>query len=728
MKKLIIPIVLLTACLASRGDVIRQWDFNSQPSDFDRNTGSTRPTDGHSAPAYSCGGVGNRFGYASNATQPDDPNTLDNSQWRLGQTTDPITAANLPDGFPTASNANKTAGAILPANSSGYHNISIDWNQENSAAASKYWRLQYTINGVDWLDTPKVITASSTDPAGAETDTPAWQKGLSFSFAGISGVDDNPNFAVRFVSEFEFTALGAGSESYIGNRAGTTYGTGGTMWLDMITVSGDVIDPGNNWPTVSVIPDQVIRNGEMTFGSFEISDSETAADDLVVTAYTTDPSLITSLMLAGSGSYRTVTVTAAAAKLGTASVVVRVRDAGGKVSETAFNVTVVVPAIFPIAGLTTTSDAAVTAGVITTNMPGNPATEWTMTAGSSDPSIVPVSGIVFGPGAVSNYVTLTPVLGAAGGTTITITNTGPNGLMAVRSFTVNVLAPPVVYFDLTGLSGSAPAPVTSKAATIVSNGLAVTTISRGSGLNAYYLGNGFSANGSLPGATGSAGRTAAIAANEYFEFAVTIQPGYTLSIASLDHALRRSATAGPMHFEWQYSFDGFATTGVVLTNFLYRGRDSGTAPANVAPYQWMTTDTPGQGNGNMVWPFLFGQVAALQKIPAGTTITFRLYFWGEGSVTDSNTTALGRVFGPRIRGTVDVAPIKPESPPLRIRRSGSDVIVSWPSSATGFFLQQASSLPAASWQPAGLTPTIVGDENVVTISNPSGTLFLRLSN
>src|SRR5688500_10547056 len=158
-----------------------------------------------------------------------------------------------------------------------------------------------------------------------------------------------------------------------------------------------------------------------------------------------------------------------------------------------------------------------------------------------------------------------------------------------------------------------------------------------------------------------------------------------------------------MNYELQYSFDDFATPGIVITNFNYFGRDSGTAPATLAPYQWMTTDTPGQGNGNPTWPFLLNGVTALQNLPAGAKITFRLYAWGMGNGADSNTLALGRVNGPALRGIIQDA-----VPALAIRRLGSDVIISWPTNPAGFELQSSDSLASPQWQAAGLTSTIDG--------------------
>ena len=67
------------------------------------------------------------------------------------------------------------------------------------------------------------------------------------------------------------------------------------------------------------------------------------------------------------------------------------------------------------------------------------------------------------------------------------------------------------------------------------------------------------------------------------------------------------------------------------------------------------------------------------------------------------------------------------SPMLTITRSGGSVIVSWPSSATGFVLQQNSNLAATnSWVTTGYAITTVGPTNSITIAPPTGSLFFRL--
>jgi hypothetical protein len=67
------------------------------------------------------------------------------------------------------------------------------------------------------------------------------------------------------------------------------------------------------------------------------------------------------------------------------------------------------------------------------------------------------------------------------------------------------------------------------------------------------------------------------------------------------------------------------------------------------------------------------------------------------------------------------------APTLTVTRSGKSVIVSWPSSATGFGLQQKSNLAAANWSTSGYTISDDGTNKSINVASPAGNLFFRLS-
>lgn len=150
---------------------------------------------------------------AAESTDPDHgPN---NTMWRLAT-------------FPTQGTSNKTSGAEFRVSTVGRQNIAMSWDHYNSATCSRYWRVQYSLDGTTFTDFMGYVNTNVTTWFSTNT-----------SFAAIAGANNNPNFVVRLVSELEGTALGTSSTNYVGVQTTGGYSTGGTLWLDMITFTGD---------------------------------------------------------------------------------------------------------------------------------------------------------------------------------------------------------------------------------------------------------------------------------------------------------------------------------------------------------------------------------------------------------------------------------------------------------------------------------------------------------
>ena len=120
----------------------------------------------------------------------------------------------------------------------GYADIVLRWDQRLSNSAGKHYRLQYSTDGVTFTDYT-VATLTSAGIFEAKTNR----------FLGVAGVDNNPNFAIRIVSEFESTAIGTTNANYV-TASTSVYGTGGTVRFDMVTISGN---PINTTPTLQVL-------------------------------------------------------------------------------------------------------------------------------------------------------------------------------------------------------------------------------------------------------------------------------------------------------------------------------------------------------------------------------------------------------------------------------------------------------------------------------------------
>ena len=70
----------------------------------------------------------------------------------------------------------------------------------------------------------------------------------------------------------------------------------------------------------------------------------------------------------------------------------------------------------------------------------------------------------------------------------------------------------------------------------------------------------------------------------------------------------------------------------------------------------------------------------------------------------------------------------PGAPTLTITFIGPDsVVISWPSAATGFVLQQSPDLTVTNWTMSSYPITTNGTVESITITSPAGYLFFRLN-
>jgi endonuclease/exonuclease/phosphatase family metal-dependent hydrolase len=197
--------------LPVRGAVVARWNFNSPVSDGDPTTGTFLPSRGAGVTSL-LGGVTGSF-TASNGSS--DPDTEDSSNWRITN-------------WPAQGTQNKQHGVRFDVPTVGWRNLRLTWNQRHSNTASKYARLQYTTNGIDFRDW-RLITM----PAES------WANVLTASLEVLPGVENNRRFGFRFVAEFEDSATGTGLHGYVPSNPASSYGSAGTLRLDMVTLSGD---------------------------------------------------------------------------------------------------------------------------------------------------------------------------------------------------------------------------------------------------------------------------------------------------------------------------------------------------------------------------------------------------------------------------------------------------------------------------------------------------------
>jgi hypothetical protein len=153
----------------------------------------------------------------------------------------------------------------------------------------------------------------------------------------------------------------------------------------------------NDAPTITPIPDQRIGvNGSTVALPFTVGDRETAPEALIVSATSANAALVPpgGLMLGGSGSERTLTVTPAANQAGTAVIVVHVTD-GTRDAVAPFTLTVdAAPTISPINDRTIAEDASTGPISFTVRDGETGASSLTVTGSSSNPALVPDANIV----------------------------------------------------------------------------------------------------------------------------------------------------------------------------------------------------------------------------------------------------------------------------------------------------------------------------------------------
>ena len=313
-----------------------------------------------------------------------------------------------------ATGANKQNGVQFNVSTLGAKNIIVSYESRVSATASDYERLQYTTNGTTWTDYP----SSSTFGGVATTYLP-----FRYDLSGFPGVANNPDFGIRVVTEFQSTATYglSANASYLGTA--NTYGTGGTVTYDLVSISGDAITNNNTPPTISSFADTNTPDYLSLTLNFTVSDDSTAPDSLQYSAASLNPSKVSpAFTFGGSGPNRTLTIipNTIPDPIDVAPILVTVTDSDGDSSVAWFLLTVTSVNLSP-----TNSLMAVKA----TNMLANtsltipfavgddrtPVSGLTYSVASANNTVIPSGNIVVSnTGTTNPSVTITPALNQVG--------------------------------------------------------------------------------------------------------------------------------------------------------------------------------------------------------------------------------------------------------------------------------------------------------------------------
>jgi len=240
----------------------------------------------------------------------------------------------------------------------------------------------------------------------------------------------NTNIAGATAASYSFAASvadnGASFTCVVSNSSGS------------VTSSPAVLSV-NDTPVISSVADQMIsRNSATPPLAFTVNDSQVSPGSLVVTATSSNPTLVpnANLLLGGSGSNRTLTVTPVANQTGYATINLAVSD-GTLSSSTAFMVTVTTNSLPPI--LSPIANRAIIAGATLSvasqasdpNVPAQPL-GFALPVAPAGARINPASGLI-------TWRPLVAQSGTSNQFTVVVTNTASLG--ATQNFWVGVISP-----------------------------------------------------------------------------------------------------------------------------------------------------------------------------------------------------------------------------------------------------------------------------------------------
>jgi len=253
----------------------------------------------------------------------------------------------------------------------------------------------------------------------------------------------------------------------------------------------------------------------------------------------------------------------------------------------------------------------------------------------------------------------------------------------------------LLAWNTTGNSGITTDPY---AATNTNINMQASALNRGSGLTAGSLNNGYSSSAW----NGPTNLAEAATADNYIEFVAEPSNGYSMSLDKISMEFRTTET-GPMTFQWQYSFDGFATTGTSIGS-----------PTTRTNY--------GSGTQTDEYDIDLSDITALQS--TAQTVTFRMFGWNASN--SSGTGAFGTSTGDNLTLSGTTQSAGPANPVSFSATSASDtqISLSWTPNGAGDDVMVAYTSTGTFGSPADGTSYAVSDSipgGGTVIYNGSGT-------
>ena len=427
---LLLALVICLCAWPLSAEIIAQWNFNSATPDGSPSTGSTNPSAG-SGSAFLINGTSATF---STGSTNDPATSFDDSGWN--------TSSYPPDG-----SSNKTAGVQFNVDTQGYTNIVVRWDLRVSSAASKYYRLLYSSDGVNYSD--------SANPAATlnVVSTASYYEAQTNDLRAIGELADNPNVSFRIVSEFQSTAAGSGTNGYVTTSGTNNYSRSGTVRFDWVTVLGTPIPGANTPPGISSLSNLTLRvNSTSPPLGFTVSDAQDPPGALTLNKSSSDPGVIAEagIQFGGSGSARTVALTTGG-QTGVTIITLYVFDSGGRSNSTSFLVTVLpantAPFISSLSPTNTLADQPTYPLAFSVGDLETEAAALLLSAQSANPLLLPEANISFGGSGSNRSVTLSPAAGQIGVAPVTVTVSDGTNLASTRFPLMVTPSASVIFFE-----------------------------------------------------------------------------------------------------------------------------------------------------------------------------------------------------------------------------------------------------------------------------------------
>jgi hypothetical protein len=513
------------------------------------------------------------------------------------------------------------------------------------------------------------------------------------------------------------------------DRSGTTMIT--VFVSDGTTVSSDqfllTVSGLNDPPTVSGLGDlTVVEDGSSGAVPFTIGDSETPAASLLLSAVSSQPSLLppNNIVFGGSGASRSVTFTPLPNQFGTAQVAIVVTDGGGAYVSNLLKVVVVPvndpPLLDAIGNVQLNPNAPQQTINLTGISPGNSSEAGQglyLVASSSNPTLVPNPAISYTSPNATAVLTFTPQPNTTGIATITVTaNDGqPSNNVIARTFTVTVASPPsIAAISPQGMLEDIPLGPLSVLIgddTTPAGSIALTRSSSNQGLIP-------DANLLLGGAGSNRTITITPVPNQFGTATITLTAtdaggaSSTRSFLVVVDAVNDRPTLDPIGNITITA--GAAAVTVPLTGISFGAVNEGQTLAVTA-----ISSAPGtvlHPSVNYSSPNATGSLQVSAPVGASGSATVTVRVQDNGSTLNGGFDTVTRSF------TVNVD----QQLVLRVVNLGNAVRFLWPTAYSGYVLESSASMPAGGWTPVPGTPQISGGEYFLDVSPSQSAAFFHL--